>query len=99
MSSRASAWRSIGERAIAMPARRCAIPKSWRGRPAGKASLRLIFTEMGVTRRVRARALAELEEPSVKEMLSDPIVHAVMHADGVHAGELEALLCSVAKRL
>jgi hypothetical protein len=55
--------------------------------------------ETGVTRRVRAGALAELDEPSVKEMLSDPIVRAVMRADGVHAGELEALLCSVAKRL
>ena len=34
--------------------------------------------EMGVIRRVRARALAELDEPSVKEVLSDPSVHAVM---------------------
>jgi hypothetical protein len=59
----------------------------------------LIFMGMGVTRRVRARALAEPDEPSVKEMLSDPIVHAVMRADGVHADELEALLSSVAKRI
>jgi hypothetical protein len=55
--------------------------------------------EMGMTRRVQAKALAELGEPSVKEMLSDPIVRAVMRADGVHAGELEAQLCSVAKRI
>lgn len=52
-----------------------------------------------MTRRLLARALAELDEPSVKEMLSDPIVHAVMRADSVHANELEALLCSVANRL
>jgi hypothetical protein len=32
-------------------------------------------------------------------MLSDPIVRALMSADGIHADELEALLCSVAKRL
>jgi hypothetical protein len=61
----------------------------------------LTCTETDVIRRDRASApLAEVDdEPSVKEMLSDPIVHAVMRADGVHAGELEALLCSVAKRL
>ena len=59
----------------------------------------MIFMEMGVTRRVRERALAEFDEPSVEEMLSDPIVQALMRADGVHAGELEALLCSVAKRI
>jgi hypothetical protein len=35
----------------------------------------------------------------VKDMLSDPIVRAVMEADRVDAGELEALLCSVARRL
>jgi hypothetical protein len=59
----------------------------------------LICTETDVTRSVRARAPAELDEPSIKQMLSDPIFHAVMRADGVHAGELEALLCSVEKRL
>jgi predicted acylesterase/phospholipase RssA len=32
-------------------------------------------------------------------MLSDPIVRSLMSADGIHAVELEGLLCSVAKRL
>jgi len=41
----------------------------------------------------------EYSEPSIKEMLSDPIVRALMSADGIHADELEGLLCSVAKRL
>jgi len=52
--------------------------------------------EMAVTRGVRARALVE---PSVSEMLSDPIVQALMRADGVQACDLKALLCSVAKRI
>jgi hypothetical protein len=38
-------------------------------------------------------------EPSIKEMLADPVVRALMSADGVHADELEALLCSVASLL
>jgi hypothetical protein len=38
-------------------------------------------------------------EPSIKEMLADPIVRALMTADGVRADELEALLRSIAKRL
>jgi hypothetical protein len=110
MSFRASAWRNIGERAIAMPDGRCAIPKHWSGLPVAKECLRLIFTETDVTRSVRARArrklrghsepvLPEYGEPSINEMLSDPIVRALMGVDGVHADELAALLCSVAKRL
>jgi hypothetical protein len=38
-------------------------------------------------------------EPSIEEMLADPIVRALMTADGVRAEELEALLHSIAKRL
>jgi hypothetical protein len=38
-------------------------------------------------------------ELSIKEMLADPVVRALMSADGVHADELEALLCSVATLL
>jgi len=38
-------------------------------------------------------------EPSIEEMLADPIVRALMTADGVRADELEALLRSIAKRL
>jgi hypothetical protein len=35
-------------------------------------------------------------ELSIKEMLADPVVRALMSADGVQADELEALLRSVA---
>jgi hypothetical protein len=38
-------------------------------------------------------------EPTLKEALSDPLIHAVMAADGVDATELEALLTSVARKL
>jgi hypothetical protein len=38
-------------------------------------------------------------EPSIKEILADPIVRALMTADGIQADELKALLHSVAKRL
>ena len=43
--------------------------------------------------------LPEYSEPSIKEILSDPIVRALMSADGIHADKLEGQLCSVAKRL
>jgi hypothetical protein len=38
-------------------------------------------------------------EPSVEEMLAEPIVRALMTADGVRTDELTALLRSIAKRL
>ena len=37
-------------------------------------------------------------EPSIEEMLADPIVRALMTADGVRASELMALLRAIAKR-
>jgi hypothetical protein len=37
-------------------------------------------------------------EPTLKEMLSDSIVRAVMRADGVHAHEIEAILVQVSPR-
>jgi hypothetical protein len=43
--------------------------------------------------------MPEHHEPSLAEILTDPIVQALMAADGVHADDLEALLRSVAKRL
>jgi hypothetical protein len=39
------------------------------------------------------------QELSINEMLADPVVRALMSADGVHADELEALLWSVANLL
>ena len=38
-------------------------------------------------------------EAILKEILSDPVVQAVMEADGVDPGELEAMLRQVALRL
>jgi hypothetical protein len=38
------------------------------------------------------------EEPSIEKMLADPLVRALMAADGVKPAELEALWSSVAKR-
>jgi hypothetical protein len=38
-------------------------------------------------------------EASINEMLADPIIRAVMTADGVRVGELKALLRSAAKCL
>jgi hypothetical protein len=35
-------------------------------------------------------------EPTLTEMLSDPIVSALMKADGVDSGELEAMLREIA---
>jgi hypothetical protein len=43
--------------------------------------------------------MPEYPEPSIKEMLADPIVRALMSGDGVRADELEALFRSVANRL
>jgi hypothetical protein len=43
--------------------------------------------------------MPEYPEPSIKEMLADPIVRALMSGDGVRADEFEALFSSVAKRL
>jgi hypothetical protein len=43
--------------------------------------------------------MARAAEPSIEEMLREPIVRAFMAADGVRANELEALFRSVAKRL
>jgi hypothetical protein len=37
-------------------------------------------------------------EPTLKEMLSDSIVRAVMRADGVHPHEIEAILVQVSPR-
>ena len=43
--------------------------------------------------------MPEYHEPSVTEILSEPIVQALMAADRVQVEDLEALLRSVAKRL
>jgi hypothetical protein len=43
--------------------------------------------------------MSEYPEPSIKEILADPIVRALITADGVQADELKVLLRSVAKRL
>jgi hypothetical protein len=43
--------------------------------------------------------MPEFSDPSIEEMLAEPIVRALMTADGVRADELEALLRSIAKRL
>ena len=38
-------------------------------------------------------------EPTLNEILSDPVVRAVMEADGVNRHELEVMLRRVAQRL
>lgn len=43
--------------------------------------------------------MVEYPESSIEEILADPIVRALMTADGVRVEELEALLRSIAKRL
>jgi hypothetical protein len=43
--------------------------------------------------------LPERREASITEMLADPVVRAVMTADGIRTGELKALLRSAAKCL
>jgi hypothetical protein len=43
--------------------------------------------------------VARAAEPSIEEMLGEPIVRALMAADGVRVNELEALIRSVAERL
>jgi hypothetical protein len=40
-------------------------------------------------------AMSERQEPSIEEMLADPIVRAVMSADGVDPDELKARLNAV----
>ncbi len=40
--------------------------------------------------------MRDYREPSLEEMLADPIVHALMEADGVDPEEVEALLRSTA---
>ena len=38
-------------------------------------------------------------EPSIKELLDDPVIEAVMARDGVRRNELEHLICEVRNRL
>ncbi len=38
-------------------------------------------------------------EPTLAEILSDPVIHAVMHADGIHPPTLEAELKAMARTL
>ena len=40
--------------------------------------------------------MRDYREPSLEEMLTDPIVRALMEADGVDPEEVEALLRSIA---
>jgi hypothetical protein len=37
-------------------------------------------------------------EPSLEDILSDPIIKAVIDADGVDAGELDAMLRCIARK-
>ena len=39
------------------------------------------------------------EEPSIEEMLADPIVRLIMRRDGLVAGDVRAALASAAERL
>jgi hypothetical protein len=39
------------------------------------------------------------EEPSIEEMLADPIVRLLMRRDGVLAGDVRTLLAGAAERL
>jgi predicted acylesterase/phospholipase RssA len=101
---------SIGELAIATPNGRCVIREYLSGPPTVKESLLLIFTQTDVIRSVRVEArrrrrcdneaaMPGCRELSIKEMLADPVVRALMSADGVHGNELGELLCSVATLL
>lgn len=38
-------------------------------------------------------------EPALEEILSDPIIEAVMRADAVNSGELDAMLARIARTL
>jgi hypothetical protein len=38
-------------------------------------------------------------EPSIKELLDDPVIEAIMVRDGVHRKELESLIADVRGRL
>jgi hypothetical protein len=42
--------------------------------------------------------IVSFREPTLKEILSDPVTKAVMRADGVEAGEIEAMLRDIAER-
>jgi hypothetical protein len=43
----------------------------------------------------REAAMSERQEPSIEEMLADPIVRALMSADGVDPDELKARLNAI----
>jgi len=43
--------------------------------------------------------MAQCPEPSVEEMVNDPIVRALMASDGVYPGDLQRLLRSIALTL
>src|SRR3977135_3062736 len=105
MSSTSSAWRSIGAAAETMRVGHCVIPTCWNGRRTRLEFLPLIFMPMDVSRK-RDRgtttfndgetAMAPCPEPSVDEMVDDPIVRALMAADGVNPRQLRRLLRSIA---
>ena len=42
--------------------------------------------------------MRECREPSLQDILSDPITQAVISADGVDTGELDAMLRQVAQK-
>jgi hypothetical protein len=42
--------------------------------------------------------IVSFREPTLKEILSDPVTKAVMRADGVEAGDIEAMLRDIAER-
>ena len=75
---------------------RCITPKCCSGLPPTKQSLRSIFKSTDVTRSPQRAektgpsepALPEYPELSVIQMLADPIVRALMIADGVRVSEL-----------
>jgi len=50
-------------------------------------------------RRIRARSPWWRREPSISEILAEPIVRAVMQADGVEPEELAAILYRARQRL
>jgi len=54
---------------------------------------------LAIGRRIGNRMGSSRREPTIAEILSDPIVKAVMEADGVDPHVLEAQLRSMGRRL
>jgi hypothetical protein len=58
----------------------------------------MLHTSPATLQQPRPTAVLQSWEPPLAEMLTDPVVQAVMKVDGVHAAEIAALMREACER-